>query len=203
MYDATEWFEFRCYAATPLKDAIVNRLFEMGAEGVTEEESLTPNTASAPVRAFFRGQDSAVVEKEMQEYLTSLHVLFPESAVSTYAVKEVEKENWADTYKQFYKPQRLTNRFFLQPKWNILADIPADTIPIIMDPGQAFGTGLHASTKLCIKMIQHAVKTYLRPNQITMLDIGTGTGILAIGRKGLGHRQRSAGYRGCPRKLRI
>jgi ribosomal protein L11 methyltransferase len=176
--NTTEWFEFRCYTVLSLREAIINRLFEMGAEGVSEEE-LT-GVGLSPVRAFFKTDFLQTVQREMGLYLNSLKELFPEAPSPTFDVRKVENENWAESYKQYYQPQRLTNRLYLQPKWNVDHEVPSDMLPVVMDPGQAFGTGLHSSTRLCLKMLQHAVDVYLSPHSISLLDVGTGSGILSI-----------------------
>jgi ribosomal protein L11 methyltransferase len=173
-----EWFELKIFSPASHKEALTNRLFEMGAQGVTEEEK-SKNTDDS-IKAFFTHDLREGLESEIDAYLGSLAEIFPEVPALRYEITDVKMENWADRYKEFYKPQRLTNRFFLQPKWNIDASFPSGMIPIVMDPGQAFGTGLHASTRLCVKMIQHAIDSYVSAKKISLLDVGTGTGILAI-----------------------
>jgi ribosomal protein L11 methyltransferase len=74
----------------------------------------------------------------------------------------------------------LTDLFFLRPQWDSITPIPKGMIPIVMDPGQAFGTGLHPSTRLCIKTLQSHLLDNIHREQVNCLDVGTGTGILAF-----------------------
>jgi len=170
------WFELILSVPEPLRESVVNRLFELGAEGVKEEDSLTPPR----VTGFFQETQRSHVSVEMGPYLDSLSDLFPGLPRVRMEFRELAQENWSDRYKEFYKAQKLTSLFFLKPAWDKNTEVPSHMIPIVLEPGQAFGTGLHATTRLCISLIQVAVELYARPAMIRLLDVGTGTGILAI-----------------------
>ncbi|MFM8269327.1 MAG: 50S ribosomal protein L11 methyltransferase, partial [Pseudomonadota bacterium] len=72
------------------------------------------------------------------------------------------------------------------PRWDLNTVVPTDMFPIILDPGQAFGTGLHPTTKLSMKLIEDLAGLYPVLNSVELLDVGTGTGILAIAAHHLG-----------------
>lgn len=86
----------------------------------------------------------------------------------------VHEEDWANSWKAYYKPVRIGQRLVIVPAWETFDAKPDDLI-IRMDPGMAFGTGTHETTRLVIGMLERYTKPGCR-----MLDVGTGSGILAI-----------------------
>lgn len=93
----------------------------------------------------------------------------------------VADEDWAENWKKYYKPMRVGKRLVIKPSWEEYAELPGDLL-IHMDPGMAFGTGTHETTRLCLEMIESHYKGG------AALDIGTGSGILAIALARLGSR---------------
>jgi ribosomal protein L11 methyltransferase len=92
----------------------------------------------------------------------------------------MDEQDWAEAWKEFFWPQKITDTIVVKPSWR---DYPAAAGDIVLDidPGMAFGTGTHATTSLCIRMIQD----YLNPGD-SFLDVGTGSGILMIAAAKLG-----------------
>ncbi len=86
----------------------------------------------------------------------------------------MDEEDWADSWKQYYKPLRIGKNLMIVPTWEKYEKKP-DDIVILMDPGMAFGAGTHETTKLCASMLELHLKKGSR-----VLDVGTGSGILAI-----------------------
>lgn len=86
----------------------------------------------------------------------------------------VREEDWADSWKQYYKPIHTGDRLVIVPVWETY-DPAQDEITVLMDPGMAFGTGTHETTRLCAALLEQ----YVTPG-CTMLDVGCGSGILAI-----------------------
>lgn len=86
----------------------------------------------------------------------------------------VNEEDWANSWKQYYKPIKIGEKIVICPAWERYTPA-ADEIVIRMDPGMAFGTGTHETTRLVIRLLEKYTKEGQR-----MLDVGTGTGILAI-----------------------
>lgn len=92
----------------------------------------------------------------------------------------LKEEDWANTWKQYYKPVRIGKRLIVVPTWEKY-EPKEDDIVLMMDPGMAFGTGTHETTRLCSSMMEE----YLKAGDY-VLDIGTGSGILAIAASKLG-----------------
>lgn len=95
-------------------------------------------------------------------------------------VRFVAEEDWANAWKQYFKPQRVGQRIVVKPTWEEYLPEPGDLI-LQIDPGMAFGTGLHATTRLCLR----ALEAHVKPNAL-VADVGTGSGILAVGAALLG-----------------
>ena len=86
----------------------------------------------------------------------------------------VNEEDWANSWKQYYKPVKIGERIVICPAWEKYTPAEGELV-IRMDPGMAFGTGTHETTRLVIRLLEKYTKAGQR-----MLDVGTGTGILAI-----------------------
>ena len=86
----------------------------------------------------------------------------------------VSEEDWADSWKKYYKPIKTGTRIVIVPLWEKYEPCDGE-ICVLMDPGMAFGTGTHETTRLCANLLE----TYLHPGD-KMLDVGCGSGILAI-----------------------
>lgn len=98
-------------------------------------------------------------------------------------VRPLEEVNWEENWKQFFKPRRVGRRFVVRPTWESV-DLGPDDLEIVLDPGQAFGTGDHATTRMCLELIEESVEP-----ESTVADVGCGSGILTVGAAKLGaHR---------------
>lgn len=95
-------------------------------------------------------------------------------------LREIDDEDWAESWKKFFKPVWISSDMIVKPSWESVA-AGADTIVIDIDPGMAFGTGGHATTLLSLRLI----RAHLNKGD-AFLDVGTGSGILAIGAAKLG-----------------
>ena len=102
------------------------------------------------------------------------------SIATRVAYERIDEKDWAEAWKAFFWPQKITDTIVVKPSWR---EYPARAEDIILeiDPGMAFGTGTHPTTALCIRMIQ----TLLKPGD-AFLDVGTGSGILMIAAAKLG-----------------
>ena len=103
--------------------------------------------------------------------------------VGTYSIshKAVEEEDWENSWKKYYKPVKIGKNILIKPVWEEAPQ--SGEIVIELDPGMAFGSGTHETTKMCLKLLEQ----YVKPDS-EVLDIGTGSGILAIGAAKLGAR---------------
>ena len=87
---------------------------------------------------------------------------------------KVDEEDWATAWKKYYFPTRVGERLVVCPSWEDYAPAPGEVV-LTMDPGMAFGTGTHDTTRLCMQLLEK----YAAPG-VKLLDVGTGSGILAV-----------------------
>jgi len=128
--------------------------------------------------------DARLVETmaKLKDRTEEIKHLFPGGRVEITET-EVTAENWATSWKAFYKPEKIGDRVVVKPSWEEYQE-QKDDVVVEMDPGMAFGTGNHPTTAMCIR----ALEEYIFP-QCRVLDIGTGSGILAVtaAKLGAGH----------------
>ena len=119
------------------------------------------------------------IQRQIEEGLWRLGLLYP---MPEPAVRTLKQEDWAHAWKRYYKPMRIGRRVLLTPAWEEPEPLPDDVV-VRLEPGMAFGTGLHPTTRLCVA----ALEEWVRPGD-SFLDIGTGSGILSIVAAKLGAR---------------
>jgi ribosomal protein L11 methyltransferase len=109
--------------------------------------------------------------------------LFPQCGlppIQQIQLKQAEDEDWANAWKQYYRPMEIGKRLVIKPTWETYQGDP-NRVVVELDPGMAFGTGGHATTRLCLELLDECI----RPG-MTAADLGTGSGILALAAAKLG-----------------
>ncbi|PKK38777.1 Ribosomal protein L11 methyltransferase [Clostridiaceae bacterium JG1575] len=138
----------------------------------------------AVLRAYFA--DTLNLESQLQ-YIRERLEGIEKSGISLegmqLSAKEVQEEDWATAWKQYYKPMRIGSRIVVKPTWEAYEEQAGDLV-LEMDPGMAFGTGTHETTKMCLEVLQDIIHGNER-----VVDVGTGSGILAIAAKKLGAKE--------------
>jgi ribosomal protein L11 methyltransferase len=163
-----------------LSEGLTNLAWELGALGVVEEEQ--PGRG-ARLRAFFPGTFLAgTLETKVRAYLEGLRALGFEPPTDV-SVVPLADENWADAWRTHFTPRLVGRRLLILPPW----ETPAQNgrMVITIDPGRAFGTGHHGSTLGCLERLESVIE---RDGPPRMIDLGTGSGILAIAAARLGVR---------------
>ena len=152
-------------------------LEQLGAPGVPEVDALEPQLT---VKIFLPEEhDTPHVRRKIQEALYYLGRLYP---IPEPAFRKLEDRDWAEAWKERYEPFRVGDRFWIRPSWaDVEGPVEADDIVLTLDPGMAFGTGLHPTTQMCLRALERLVQPGMH-----VLDVGTGSGILAIASAALG-----------------
>ncbi len=168
-------------------EALAAALNEYAYGGAVIEQVIMPEQgetidAARPftVRAFLLN-DETLDEKRraIERSVWALGMLRP---LGELEMRELAEEDYANAWKKFYNVLHVGARTVIKPSW-LEYNARENEIVIELDPGMAFGTGLHPTTRLCLAMLEK----YVTPN-CEMLDVGTGSGILAIGAAKLGTR---------------
>jgi ribosomal protein L11 methyltransferase len=170
------WNKLTIDVPDDLKDAVVGELSECGVVGVWEDSM---DSGSPRLVAYFAHPvDLEFVEGRICEIFERARRKPPSIAVS-----QVEEQDWTEEWKKSYSSFPIADDFFIIPSWEDTI-CPEDRLPIRIDPGQAFGTGTHETTQLTMEALQRWVE-----QQQIVLDVGTGSGILAIASRLLGARR--------------
>ncbi|NLI82231.1 MAG: 50S ribosomal protein L11 methyltransferase [Deltaproteobacteria bacterium] len=119
-------------------------------------------------------------EEELQEIL-ALEAFRPCNGVSPqYTFRDLPDVNWQDRWKEHFKPLRVGKRFVVCPTWEAFEPRALDRL-ILLDPGRAFGTGHHETTRLCLEWLEALAECCGDDvSRMSVLDVGTGSGILAV-----------------------
>lgn len=109
----------------------------------------------------------------------------PEYSSLIYTLSGVKEEDWENNWKKYFKPFTVGSKLVVKPSWETLDDNMKNGRAVIeLDPGSSFGTGTHATTRLCLSILEKHIGT-----NTVMLDMGTGSGILSIGALALGAKK--------------
>lgn len=186
---ADRWIEVSAQVAADDSDLLADVLREAGADGVVIEPALLISDAAnfayeelrdRPWRV--RGYVPAPFEDARRGDLETLVAdILP--GVGALAFTEVAPEDWSQTWKQFYRVLHIGQRLVIRPSWEPY-EAQAGEVVVDLDPGAAFGTGQHETTRLCLE----AVEQYVQPG-MDVFDIGAGSGLLAIAAVKLGARE--------------
>jgi ribosomal protein L11 methyltransferase len=182
-----KWLKIELSASPLLVDALSNFLTEIGAQGVYQEE-LEPQAAgdfeAASAKEVIKAYLPFDIRLEhrvesLKTYLDSLIFLFPEIEELDFATETIADQNWGEEWKKYFKPLRVSKNIVIKPTWERYAPAGRDIV-IEIDPGMAFGTGQHPSTRMCLEALEDIILKDRTIKNWRVLDVGTGTGILGI-----------------------
>ncbi len=144
---------------------------------------------SGGIRIYLDSARFAEQEERLRQIVRSTSALSQEAQIEL-ALSRIADEDWSQTWKAHFKPLPVGKRFLVSPTWEAVPADP-DRLVIRIDPGRAFGTGHHETTRLCLEWLEDCLE--LDRNAVRdssrLLDVGTGSGILAIGAALLGFRE--------------
>lgn len=200
-----KWNKYRLATTTEAVDLISYTLAEMGIEGI-EIEDKVPLSEEDKKRMFIdllpdleeddgKAYVSFYIEPEkdhdstLEDVLAAVRELsdFVDIGEAVIEKSQTEDIDWMNNWKKYWKPFKVDEHIIIKPTWERVTDVPEDTLVVELDPGTAFGTGTHHTTRLCITQL----KKYMQPGQ-EVLDVGCGSGILSIIALLLGAKEASA-----------
>lgn len=182
-----KWLKMEIEANAQVMDALGNFLTETGAQGIFQE-ALEPQlpgdfpeqSDTENIHAYF--PDDARVGKRIstvQNYLDSLSQIFPKFKKPSLKTEVISDPDWGEQWKKYFKPIRVSGNIIVKPTWERYSPSSRDII-IEIDPGMAFGTGQHASTRMCLQAVEDIILKDRSIKNWKVLDVGCGTGILGI-----------------------
>jgi ribosomal protein L11 methyltransferase len=154
-------------------EAVSNFLIEQGATGIEEIEG---DLRGERLRTYFPqdGKEKRILHA-LRHYLKSLEKIAPEIPHAQIRTASLPEQDWGKNWKRFFKPVQVTPRFVVKPPWSKIR-LKRGQISVDITPGMGFGTGTHATTILCIQALEETLKK----KGLSVLDVGTGSGILSI-----------------------
>ncbi|MFN2510702.1 MAG: 50S ribosomal protein L11 methyltransferase [Pyrinomonadaceae bacterium] len=163
------WYGLYLVTESVAREAVEYALMEAGALGTETEDG---HLGLLRVTAYF--DDVPKRERVRRELREALRIYsLPSSSVREMNVREVADQDWLGEWKKGWQPVEVGKRFIIAPPWSEIRDA-LDRVVIQIEPGMAFGTGTHETTRLCLAAIEKHF------DGGSFLDVGTGTGILAI-----------------------
>ena len=161
-------------------DALANFLIEQGAPGVVMKRR--------GMEAYFRrSAGEAALKQSIKRFVGGVEKLHRRGATARLKWRVLGAANWHDSWRRFIKARRVGKSFWVTPPWLTPPKFRARQV-ITLEPGLAFGTGTHATTRGCMEFLEQ-VAAALGGREFTALDVGTGAGILAIAMVKLGAKQ--------------
>ena len=190
-----DWLELKIDTSHAGLDAVTDMLEQQGVTGVmiddeadfqsflennrqywdyVDDDLLAQKKGVSRVTFYLeRNEDAYGTVAAVRMAMSALKKEHPEYAPLLLTMADVADEDWENNWKQFYKPMEIGSHLLVVPEWEEAAD--PTRVKLVLNPGLTFGTGSHATTRLCLQ----ALDTHIHGGE-RVLDIGTGSGILAI-----------------------
>lgn len=188
---SNQWLEVSLDADNESAEAIADLLQRFGHQGVVIEQAGfefdkweydLPKPDKLIVKAYLPINASTPdAQQQLRDALRYMNMIWP---MPEPEFRTIDEADWAEAWKVHYQPLRLGRHIYIKPRWiETLPDAQSDDVLISLDPGMAFGTGTHPSTQLCLLATEDLLEG--RP-ALKVLDLGCGSGILAIAAAKLG-----------------
>ncbi|WP_174721364.1 50S ribosomal protein L11 methyltransferase [Streptococcus periodonticum] len=193
------WQELTISVSREAEEAVSNILIDLGSQGVAIDDSADYLGAAGPfgevlpqveqlntvaITAYYpETANLEMIRQEVKERLAQLRDFGLDIGETQLTTQQLAEEDWADNWKKYFEPARITHDLTIVPSWTDYEVTTGEKI-IKLDPGMAFGTGTHPTTKMSL----FALEQVLRGGE-TVLDVGTGSGVLSIASSFLGAKE--------------
>ncbi len=176
-----EWFVAEALVCAQFLDPVSCLMHEMGSSGVTIEDEESP----IRITAYFNADLSTEARRDLLDQVDRLSQNFPGFEKPQVIFRTILSENWAVAWKDNFKIIEVGAKLLISPPW--LTPSPEGRHVITIEPAEAFGTGSHETTQGCLELIEERLEARMaRSLSTSVLDVGCGSGILAIAAVKLG-----------------
>ena len=166
----SSWLQVSVRADPAAFDTVANFLIERGSPGVVIKKN--------EIQGYFvHSKDDASIRQDIQRFLLGINGLYP-ARKRSLRWRLLKDRNWNSAWRRFFVPQKIGKTFLVTPPWAKLPTFRRRQV-ITIEPGMAFGTGTHATTRGCLEFIEQVAPLF-HGKGFSALDVGTGSGILAI-----------------------
>ncbi|MBM7870220.1 ribosomal protein L11 methyltransferase [Clostridium pascui] len=189
-----DWLEVSIITSSEATEAVAGIMYNTGVKGVSIEdpedieykknhpgdwdyfdETLLIVKDGVVIKGYYKDDESfEEYISYIKESIGNLHTYGIDKGKGIVTVTKVNEADWENNWKKYYKPTKIGQKVVVRPIWEEYKASPEELV-IDLDPGMAFGTGTHETTRMCVKALEKYVK-----EDSTVFDIGTGSGILAI-----------------------
>lgn len=189
-----DWLEVSIITSSEAMEAVSGIMYNTGVKGVSIEdpedieykknhpgdwdyfdETLLVVKDGVVIKGYYKDDESfEEYISYIKESIDNLHTYGIDKGQGIVTVTKVNEADWENNWKKYYKPTKIGQKIVVRPIWEEYKASPEELV-IDLDPGMAFGTGTHETTRMCVKALERYVK-----EDSTVFDIGTGSGILAI-----------------------
>ncbi|MBU3090718.1 50S ribosomal protein L11 methyltransferase [Clostridium sp. CF011] len=198
-----DWIEVTIITSSEAVEAVSAMLYNTGVEGVSIldpldlifrrdhttdwdyfDETIIDTKSGVVIKGYYKKDEK--FEKHLEDIKAGVNNLPKcglDKGVGSVTAEKVNEEDWENNWKKYYKPIKVGEKIVIKPIWEEY-NKKTDEIIVELDPGMAFGTGSHETTRMCIKALERHVDA-----NSTVFDIGTGSGILAIAAAKLGAKK--------------
>ena len=163
-----DWLEVAVIVVREAAETVAAQMIELGSNGVVEEP-LDASPTHVRLKGYFA--DTGAGREALAALRSRCH--------ADVTVATLPDQDWNSTWKSFFTPLRVSRRVVVRPSWCEYQPTPQDVV-LTLDPGMAFGTGTHPSTRMCLEVVDELLAAAASPADAQLLDVGTGTGILSI-----------------------
>lgn len=188
------WLEIACDVPEEQSEIVADYLATITGNGVCVDNlcvdafstSEIPDSVRVVIKAYLPADSDSISQMhELEAFIAELSIRNPDAVFSPPTISAVNSEDWSSSWKVHFKPLRVGKHILIVPTWEDAAELPGDLV-IRIDPGMAFGTGGHETTRLCLELLESVMEGGPLLTVPSLLDLGTGSGILAMAASLLG-----------------